>query len=52
MDRTSTQWRFREGDHVISAGEKTLGKVISFLPDMTMLSHLVVQGGMLFHHER
>lgn len=51
MDRTTAQWRFREGDDVIRAGEKKLGKVIAFFPDMTMPSHLVVHGGMLFHQE-
>jgi YHS domain-containing protein len=33
MDRTSTQWRFRESDHDKSANEKTLGKVVAVIPD-------------------
>lgn len=51
MDRTTAQWRFKEGDEVLSADEKKLGKVIAFFPDMTNPSHLVVQGGLLFHHD-
>lgn len=46
MDHTGTQWRFREGDRVISADEKTPGKVVAVAPDSAHPTHLVVRGGL------
>ncbi|HEY8447482.1 MAG TPA: YHS domain-containing protein [Thermomicrobiales bacterium] len=51
MDRTVAQWRFKEDDEVLSADEKKLGHVVAFFPDMTNPTHLVVQGGFLFHRD-
>jgi len=44
------QWRFKDGDAVISADEKKLGKVIALWPQWTAPIHLVVAQGVLFRH--
>jgi hypothetical protein len=51
MDPTVSQWRFREGDQVVSADDHKLGKVVAFYPDMTSPTHLVVEKGLIFHHD-
>ena len=51
MDRTIEQWRFKEGDEVISADDHKLGKVVGFWPDASDPTHLVVEKGLLFHHD-
>ncbi len=50
MDRTTGQWRFKEGDEMRSADDEKLGKVVGFWPDMISPTHLVIEGGFLFHH--
>jgi hypothetical protein len=41
----------REGDAVITADGANLGHVIAFWPDMITPTHLVVEGGLLIHHD-
>jgi YHS domain-containing protein len=50
MDRTVVQWRFKDGDEVMSADEKRLGKVIALWPHRTAPTHLVVAQGVLRRH--
>ena len=50
MDIERDQWRFKAGDEVRSGDDHKLGKVTGFWPDMTAPTHLVVEGGLLFHH--
>ena len=50
MDRALEQWHFKEGDEVRSGDDHKLGKVVAFWPDITDPTHLVVEGGFLFHH--
>src|SRR5688572_6664657 len=51
MDPMVRQWHFKEGDEVRSGDDHKLGKVVAFWPDMVSPTHLVVEGGFLFHHE-
>jgi len=51
MDRTVQQWRFKEGDEVVSADDHKLGKVVRFEPDMLDPTHLVVEKGLIFKHD-
>jgi len=51
MDPTVQQWRFKEGDQVISADDHKLGKVIALVPDMLAPTHLVVEKGLLIKHD-
>jgi hypothetical protein len=51
MDPTTTQWRFKVGDQVVSADDQKLGKVVRILPDSTRPTHLVVEKGRLIHHD-
>ena len=43
--------RVREDDKVVTAGGENLGHVIAFWPDMITPSHLVVEGGLIIHHD-
>ena len=47
IDSTQVQ----EEDKVITADGENLGHVIAFWPDMLAPSHLVVEGGLLIHHD-
>jgi hypothetical protein len=51
MDPTVKQWNFKEHDEVRSGDDHKLGKVVAFWPDMVSPTHLVVEGGFLFHHD-
>ena len=51
MDPTIAQWRFKVGDHVVSADDHRLGKVCGVLPDPVHPTHLAVEKGLLFHHD-
>ena len=51
MDPTIQQWRFKEGDQVVSADDHKLGRVVAFYPDMIHPTHLVVEKGLIFHHD-
>ncbi len=51
MDRTVAQWRFKEGDQVVSGDDHKLGKVVSFDPGMLEPTHIVVKKGLLFKHD-
>ncbi|MDP9357153.1 MAG: hypothetical protein M3R02_18075 [Chloroflexota bacterium] len=51
MDPTITQWRFKKGDQVCSADDHKLGKVVDFVPDAMNPTHLVVEKGLLIHHD-
>ncbi len=51
MDPTITQWRFKKGDQVCSADDHKLGKVVDFVPDAMHPTHLVVEKGLLIHHD-
>jgi hypothetical protein len=51
MDPTIAQWRFKEGDQVVSADDHKLGKVVAFYPDMVNPTHFVVEKGLIFHHD-
>ena len=41
----------QEQDTVVTADGEHLGHVIAFWPDMLAPSHLVVEGGLLLHHD-
>ena len=41
----------REDDMVVTADGENLGHVIAFWPDMLAPSHLVVEGGLIIHHD-
>ena len=41
----------QEEDKVITADGENLGHVIAFWPDMLAPSHLVVEGGLIIHHD-
>ena len=43
--------RVREDDRVVTADGENLGHVIAFWPDMLSPSHLVVEGGLIIHHD-
>jgi hypothetical protein len=43
--------RTREDDTVVTTDGEHLGHVIAFWPDMLAPSHLVVEGGLLLHHD-
>ena len=43
--------RIREGDQVLTADSVDLGHVIAFLPDMIDPRFLVVEGGLIIHHD-
>jgi hypothetical protein len=43
--------RVREDDKVVTTDGENLGHVIAFWPDMLAPSHLVVEGGLLLHHD-
>src|SRR5215207_6428499 len=43
--------RTREDDTVVTTDGEHLGHVIAFWPDMLTPSHLVVEGGLLIHHD-
>jgi hypothetical protein len=43
--------RVREEDTVVTADGENLGHVIAFWPDMLAPSHLVVEGGLIIHHD-
>lgn len=51
MDPTTTQWRFKIGDQVVSADDQKLGKVVRILPESTRPTHLVVEKGRIIHHD-
>jgi hypothetical protein len=51
MDPTIQQWRFKEGDQVVSSDDHKLGRVVAFYPDMIRPTHLVVEKGLIFHHD-
>lgn len=51
MVRSVKQWRFNEGDQIISSVEHKLGKVVGFVPDMLELTQFVVVRGLLFKHD-
>jgi hypothetical protein len=51
MDPTVEQWRFKEGDQVVSSDDHRLGRVVAFYPDMINPTHLVVEKGLIFHHD-
>ena len=50
MEPTLERWHFKEGDEVRSGDDHKLGKVVALYPAMTRPTHLVVEGGLLFHH--
>ena len=41
----------QEDDTVVTADGENLGHVIAFWPDMLAPSHLVVEGGLIIHHD-
>jgi hypothetical protein len=43
--------QLREGDAVDTNEEENLGHIIAFWPDMITPTHLVVEGGLLLHHD-
>ena len=43
--------QIREGDAVVTADGASLGHVIAFWPDMITPSYIVVEGGLLIHHD-
>jgi hypothetical protein len=43
--------RVQGEDKVVTADGENLGHVIAFLPDMLAPSHLVVEGGLIIHHD-
>jgi hypothetical protein len=51
MDPTTTQWRFRVGDQVVSADDHKMGKIVRILPDTTAPVQILVEKGRLFHHD-
>lgn len=51
LDRPYEQWRFKEGDQVYGGDDKQLGKVIGLIPDSDQPTHLLVEKGLLFHHD-
>jgi hypothetical protein len=51
MDPTTTQWRFKVGDQVVSADDKKMGKIVRILPDSTKPTHLIVEKGRLMHQD-
>jgi hypothetical protein len=51
MDRTSAQWRFREGDTVFGADGHKLGKIVGFFPDYTDQQFLIVEKGRILTHD-
>ena len=51
MDPTFEQWRFKKGDQVVSADGHKLGKVVGCHPDGPRPTHMVVERGLLFHHD-
>ena len=50
MEPTLERWHFKAGDEVRSSDDHKLGKVVAFWPDTAAPTHLVVEGGFLFHH--
>jgi hypothetical protein len=51
MDRMPRRWHFKEGDEVRTGDDHKLGNVVAFWPDMAGPTHLVVECGLLFHHD-
>jgi hypothetical protein len=43
--------RVQGEDKVVTADGENLGHVIAFWPDMLSPSHLVVEGGLVIHHD-
>ena len=43
--------QIREGDAVVTAEGASLGHVIAFWPDMITPSYIVVEGGLIIHHD-
>ena len=50
MDTTIRRWHFKEGDEVRSGDDHKLGTVVALYPDAARPTHLLVEGGLLFHH--
>ena len=50
MEPTLERWHFKVGDEVRSSDDHKLGTVVALYPGMARRTHLVVEGGFLFHH--
>ncbi len=51
MERGGSRIRFKQGDEVRTVDDQHFGKVVAFLPDMRLPTHLIVERGRLLKRD-